>query len=759
MTLYSPGTQLMELALPVSIDRTRHMIDRCLDEYLQIQLHDVQDPGQFQASPPISPEDVDQDMPEGFFNGISQDLPYTSHDNASPLNRATSSPLAPSRPRFKTRSPSDSGLSSRRPSHSDLRGSETVSKQPHSTSKLHTDLGRRPSHGDTLEVPDHLTNEWQPFAGSDTEATRKAGRNFDYAIFRPLENYLSECFMGCASLNSSFLTARPSIVKAASEGSQTIPMMPQRDGDRKVPNVPLSEMDAKTLLIGDFAENGSWWTGNRPDRKAVRKEKARERSPDMRKGLVTSRSPRIQWDDVDEWYELIVNAGNDWLDRWLALRPVGEDAEARHKLQQWKAIRMEGLEKDILRARTHAQRALLKMTENLLKRPRRPLKHAEDCRFLFLLLANPLLYSSTGSQNSTHAANHISESSQPHRSPSNQMSPSQRLTQKPKSTDSGALGHHAGIVKRILGLVANVSNEIHHFLVAWLSRLSDDRFQKLVDMVGSFVTYRLTRQHRKARSEAPNPTAGLVPSFSSLPATSSSAQLHDALGTRPTSSRKGDNKPNPAMYGEDWQIRAAARVMALLFAANSGHTSKKRDVVPAEQRIQSAGLNAKHAAHAHGQIVPISNFYNTMLDYADLVADFTAWESKRGKFSFCQYPFFLSIWAKIHIMEHDARRQMEVRAREAFFDSILSRKAVSQYLVLKVRRDCLVEDSLQSVSEVIGSGDDDEIKKGLRIDFVGEEGVDAGGLRKEWFLLLVREIFDPHHGKLLDQPHVQTLTV
>ena len=94
--------------------------------------------------------------------------------------------------------------------------------------------------------------------------------------------------------------------------------------------------------------------------------------------------------------------------------------------------------------------------------------------------------------------------------------------------------------------------------------------------------------------------------------------------------------------------------MALLFAANSSHPAKKRETIPFDQRMQSAGLNAKHQAHAHGQVIPISNFYNMMLDYADLVADFEAWEANRGKFSFCQYPFFLSIWAKIHILEHDA---------------------------------------------------------------------------------------------------------
>jgi E3 ubiquitin-protein ligase HECTD2 len=98
-------------------------------------------------------------------------------------------------------------------------------------------------------------------------------------------------------------------------------------------------------------------------------------------------------------------------------------------------------------------------------------------------------------------------------------------------------------------------------------------------------------------------------------------------------------------------------------------------------------------------------------------------------------------------MEHDARRQMEVKAREAFFDSIMTRKNVNQYLILKIRRECLVEDSLKGVGAVVGTGGE-EIKKGLRIEFRGEEGIDAGGLRKEWFLLLVRDVFNPEHGRI-----------
>ncbi|BAE58012.1 unnamed protein product [Aspergillus oryzae RIB40] len=354
---------------------------------------------------------------------------------------------------------------------------------------------------------------------------------------------------------------------------------------------------------------------------------------------------------------------------------------------------------------------------------------------------NPLIYSS-----SQHVALHpgATSAARSDRRPSNTKDTGHKPVppdiKSPSRHRSGGPGHHSGIVKRILGLLANLPNDCHHYLVSWFSRFSAGQFEKLVDFVGSFVTYRLTRQHGRKRSESAQHDDDLIPSFSSA-AGNTPAELHAAINGRSTSKQATEKRDQPVVYSDDWQLRAAARVMSLLFTANNANVARKPDGILG----QEAGSAAKPQGYRRGQIVPVSAFYNTLLDYSDLVADFEAWESKSTKFSFCQYPFFLNIWAKIHILEHDARRQMEVKAREAFFNSILSRKAISQYLLLRVRRDCLVDDSLRSVSEVVGSSQE-EIKKGLRIEFVGEEGVDAGGLRKEWFLLLVREIFDPHHG-------------
>ncbi|KAL8717627.1 MAG: hypothetical protein Q9225_005146 [Loekoesia sp. 1 TL-2023] len=259
------------------------------------------------------------------------------------------------------------------------------------------------------------------------------------------------------------------------------------------------------------------------------------------------------------------------------------------------------------------------------------------------------------------------------------------------SHTSGVRGDHEDIFELEL--------DAKTLLLGDVAENGDNDFKRLVDLIGGFVTHRLMRQRRSCSGiQNQNSTSVLVPDIGG-PGAGTSARLHVALGTntRPGSPRPLDGK---IIYYHDWQIKAAAKVMSLLFQAN--------DI---------SGLR-RH--------LPTSAFYNTLLDCCDLIADFETWETRQASFSFCQYPMFLSIWAKIRILEHDARRQMEIKARQAFFNSITSRRAVSQYLVLKVRRECLVEDSLRGVSEVVGSGQED-VKKGLRIAFQGEEGIDAGG--------------------------------
>ncbi|KAG8531097.1 uncharacterized protein KY384_004454 [Bacidia gigantensis] len=579
------------------------------------------------------------------------------------------------------------------------------------------------------------------------ESTTSQCQDKSKRVFRILERYITACFSS-ECLNNSFLFSRPNqSLRAASES--VITKTPETASPDTVDSAAdlYPEIDAKTLLVGDFAENGTWWAGRSPPAESIRPQTAKG-SIDSYSDKANAKGPSINWSEVYEWYNLINSLQSSWrlkLHSFKANKVVNEHSPIASDAQ------IQVMDERIAESSSHVQRTLFKASEALLRRPGRPLKHAIESRFLLILLANPNLsmkeanLSIQSFPSTTRDASNRGMSESTVVTSTAVMPFSSKLL--PPTGSSSNLSRHSGIIKRILGIMSNLPPDCHHYLISWFSRFTQQHLRKVVELVGSFVTYRLSRVSGRKRTNSHDPTVGgLIPSISG-PGAGTSAQLHAAIGVS-QGAKSQENNTGGTTYSDDWQIKAAAKVMSLLFAASNNDPIRWREGHQKTSqplgRPRAISITQKRA-HRNGQLLPTSAFYNTMLDYTDLIADFDTWESRRGKLSFCQYPMFFSIWAKIHILEHDARRQMEIKAREAFFNSIMSRKAISQYLILKVRRDCLVEDSLRGVSEVVGTGQE-EIKKGLRIEFIGEEGLDSGGLRKEWFLLLIREIFDQEHG-------------
>ena len=645
--------------------------------------------------------------------------------------------------------------SSYSPSTIQINGSQHQSQQSFSKAAktiLKTDYASRNSStiSSANKAPTPLSNTLSRINHSATETSLNHPIDLCNSLFRPLESYIIACFTDVACLNSSFLTSRPpTATRAASESTIVNKVEVSKPGEVLEARAPFPELDGKTLLLGDFAENGMWWAGKSPLLEASRPQTAMGESENAHI-KVNMKSPRINWSEVDNWYSTIISLqsfSKAKLEQSLAsLSGLEEKSVITSQMQL-----SSKMEERIAESCAHVHRTLFKATENLLRRPGRPLKTPGDCRFLLILLSNPLLSMSEKTQRPRlHDSPFITSALvKPEQAFALKRPPtaSRSLPSKNSPGVSSTNAKHSGTIKRILGIISNLSSDCHQHLINWFARFSEQQLRGLVDLVGSFVSYRLSRQNARKRSNSHDPTAGgLIPSISGNGA-GSSAQLHAAIGI--TAKPKSQEKSlGGLLYNDDWQIKAAAKVMALLFSANNNiplRRAERINTFSQELSRARAGSVGGKRANVHGQLLPTNAFYNTMLDYYDLISDFETWESRQAKFSFCQYPMLLSIWAKIHIMEYDARRQMEVKAREAFFNSIMNRKAISQYLVLKVRRDCLVEDSLRGVSEVVGTGQE-EIKKGLRIEFEGEEGLDSGGLRKEWFLLLVREVFDPEHG-------------
>lgn len=67
-----------------------------------------------------------------------------------------------------------------------------------------------------------------------------------------------------------------------------------------------------------------------------------------------------------------------------------------------------------------------------------------------------------------------------------------------------------------------------------------------------------------------------------------------------------------------------------------------------------------------------------------------------------------------------------------------------------MRRDRLIDDALVEL-EMIAMENPSDLKKQLVIEFEGEQGVDEGGVSKEFFQLIVEEIFNPDYGMFTTQ--------
>ena len=60
-----------------------------------------------------------------------------------------------------------------------------------------------------------------------------------------------------------------------------------------------------------------------------------------------------------------------------------------------------------------------------------------------------------------------------------------------------------------------------------------------------------------------------------------------------------------------------------------------------------------------------------------------------------------------------------------------------------MKRKDLLESSFQAV---MSKNDPNMLKTRLWVEFDGEKGLDYGGVSREWFYLLSKEMFNPYYG-------------
>ena len=117
------------------------------------------------------------------------------------------------------------------------------------------------------------------------------------------------------------------------------------------------------------------------------------------------------------------------------------------------------------------------------------------------------------------------------------------------------------------------------------------------------------------------------------------------------------------------------------------------------------------------------------------------------KFTFFDYMWLFNPGAKNEIIilfnENKRRNEFMKSVHEApplfGFPLIFAVKDV--FLTINIRRKNLIEDALNELSKT-----GVKLQNPIKVKFLGEQGVDEGGVRKEFFLLFIRQIFDPNYG-------------
>lgn len=132
-------------------------------------------------------------------------------------------------------------------------------------------------------------------------------------------------------------------------------------------------------------------------------------------------------------------------------------------------------------------------------------------------------------------------------------------------------------------------------------------------------------------------------------------------------------------------------------------------------------------------------------DYFEIRQDYISWCSDLNPNSFylCNYPFLFDASAKHTLLQTDQALQMH-NAMQTAANSVMTLfgAPASVYIVLNVTRENIVDDTIRELSHYSSA----DLKKPLKVKFAGEEAEDAGGVRKEFFMLLLKDLLDAKYG-------------
>lgn len=235
-----------------------------------------------------------------------------------------------------------------------------------------------------------------------------------------------------------------------------------------------------------------------------------------------------------------------------------------------------------------------------------------------------------------------------------------------------------------------------------------------------------------------------------------------------TSAREANGRPLSAIPQD---VMVCTQLLSIIYAANrSSATPLDKDVFCVPE-INETNVDL-------GQVLPLHTNNRYSLSFISLPQDWLNWTrrldpraSHGNLFSFCIYPYCLTNEAKRSLFQCEAQIKMmqsmsEVFGRYGAVPAPLPPAKPStgwtppppvqvftpDCTILVIRRESLLQDAVWEITRQRPL----ELLKPLRIYFAGEEGADAGGLKKEFFQLLMEQVFDPSFGMFVLNEETRT---
>ncbi|XP_046656032.1 ubiquitin-protein ligase E3A-like isoform X3 [Daphnia pulicaria] len=176
--------------------------------------------------------------------------------------------------------------------------------------------------------------------------------------------------------------------------------------------------------------------------------------------------------------------------------------------------------------------------------------------------------------------------------------------------------------------------------------------------------------------------------------------------------------------------------------------TRKNDPLMSELGVNVLDCRQPPVAFADFYNEPLSDVVEMDRDFAYFAAASEAPPSASNnalKISFMNFPFILTPAAKALGLYYDNRIRMYSERRQSIFNSVMNGQPSNPYLKLKIRRDHVIDDALIGL-EMVAMENPSDLKKQLVVEFEGEQGIDEGGLSKEFFQLVIDQVFNPDYA-------------